>query len=308
MDQNNKDFYLAKLKEFESSEPRTPNQRRALGNMGEGIKNEKEEKTIIGLLDNYVLTTKRDKILPRKLALDFYEFLGEDVSQSQWVDITPITNPTIRQLEIAKFLHSPHSVGEICEKFGFSEDTIRADLLALIDGIELMGSYIRVQEERERGHRSYVSTLHPVFLPLNLSEVLLMTTSLLESTKDSVLADSYIYMVGRIYGQLSDYGKEKVKEQLPDDMVECLERIGNQFRDEQVALSTDDIEAKILFATKLRMVKSIRFVKDGEIVPLEIENAGVHSEGGVIRIFSEEGEEYVVRKGQILAIENVEYK
>lgn len=165
-----------------------------------------------------------------------------------------------------------------------------------------------MQEELERGHRSYVSTLHPVFLPLNLSEVLLMTTSLLESTKDSVLADSYIYMVGRIYGQLSDYGKEKVKEQLPDDMVECLERIGNQFRDEQVALSTDDMEGKILFATKLRAVKSIRFVKDGEIVPLEIENAGVRFEGDLIRIISEEGEEYLVRKEQIREIENVEYE
>lgn len=308
MEKDKKGFYLSKLEEFRNGKYRNQKQHRTLITMGRRIQGEKEEKNIVDLLDNYVFTTKGDKTLPRMLVLDFYEFLGEDLGQSQWIDQIPIDNPLRRQLEIAKYLHEPHSVREIAESFGFSEDTVRSDLHALVDGIEFMGSSIQVHEIGDRLNRSYSSTLHPVFLPLNMSEVILMTSTLLEIKKNSPLFNSYARMVGRIYGQLSDYGKSMVKKKLPEEMVLRLEKEDNIFRDEQDALHSGELDDRIMFAHKRGEVKSIQFVMDEATEPVEIENAGIQLKDGFIHIISEAREEYIVRKEQIRSIENVDYE
>ena len=113
--------------------------------------------------------------------------MGVDKEESLLTAFRLMDIPLHRQLEIAKCLHEPYSVREIAQHLGIFLDTIRDDLLTLMDGIRIMGRNICINEERESGQRFYRSTMHPVFLPLNMSEVILMTVHLLEDTKDGSL-------------------------------------------------------------------------------------------------------------------------
>jgi len=51
-------------------------------------------------------------------------------------------------------------------------------LLDLEEGIHVLGSEIEIKKTSERRKVYYKSTVHPIFLPLNLTEVYAMTTYL----------------------------------------------------------------------------------------------------------------------------------
>ncbi|MGI6257030.1 MAG: hypothetical protein ACOYJU_03080 [Anaerovoracaceae bacterium] len=297
---------LKKLDEFRVDR-RSQRERRILDNMRAHIAAGGGD-DIVMILDEYVAGTQGDKTLPRKLALEFYEFLGVDKEESILPAFRFMDIPLHRQLEIAKYLHEPHSVREIAQHFGVSLDTIRDDLLALMDGIRIMGSTIRINEERESGQRFYRSTMHPVFLPLNLSEVILMTAHLLEDTKDSPFEEVYRRMAGRIYGQLSPYGKSMVEERISPEDVALLREEDNRFRDEEESLKSGELERQLLYAVKIGVADAITFQdEDGRRITLEDARIGVSNREYFIS--DRKGKRtYSVRREQVLKVEIQDYR
>lgn len=96
----------------------------------------------------------------------------------------------------------------LAEKLHFSTDALKHYLSALQNGQNLLGSDVKI--ELERGTNIYDSTVHPVFLALNLTEVNFLVNHLrleYEGTEFESIANQISY---DIYRQLSEYGKSRM--------------------------------------------------------------------------------------------------
>lgn len=81
-----------------------------------------------------------------------------------------IPDMTQRRLDMLKFLQVPRTLRELEARYLTSERTLRDDLNALTMGWDILGSRVRIQRV-DRGRKiTYNSTVHPVLLPLNLTE------------------------------------------------------------------------------------------------------------------------------------------
>ena len=208
-------------------------------------------------LDAYPRQSQGDKARTIELLKEFYKYYarktGSSVSTSLET-VSPIDNPLERRLKIAEYLHDMHSRQEIQDHFCIKDSTLRNDLQALLAGIEVFGSRIQIVEcenQRRRRDHYYLCNVFPVFLPLNLSEVYLMTAELINVTNGSYFADSYKEIAQRVFGQLSDYGKKKINDAAGQRALTGTE---NDYRDEAGNLNYShgsfDPKTTVLYALK----------------------------------------------------------
>lgn len=170
--------------------------------------------TSIYYIDEYVKSLRSSKESTRKIMVDFLHFIEDKKKieiDSELYDLHFYDDPVERQLEIAKFLTEPRKAEEIEKKFGINSETRKTDLRALRNGIEVLGSVVKLQEERIGRAVYYKSTVHPIFLPLNLTEVYALVEYLPgqlspEDPNSKVIKD----ITKRIKAQLSDYAWEKI--------------------------------------------------------------------------------------------------
>ena len=159
-------------------------------------------------IDEHVCKLKARRETIRKTMVDFFDYINEAtlLSDKRFYDY-----PLERQIEIAKYLHIPRSNEDIEKEFDISEETRKKDLQALRNGIEFMGATIKIEEERKGRKKFYRSTMHPVFLPLNLTEVYALT-SYLPRQLDCTSANKGVIdnLARRIKSQLSDYAYDKL--------------------------------------------------------------------------------------------------
>ena len=94
---------------------------------------------------------------------------------------------------------------ELEEEFGISYETIRRYFGRLQEPHSLLGSNVKVLFEEDPV--SYESTIHPVFLALNLVEVNLLTTMLKHTFKDTGLSEVANDIADDIYRQLSEHAR-----------------------------------------------------------------------------------------------------
>lgn len=151
----------------------------------------------------------------RRFVLMFFDFLKKEHE----IDICSnlkekklISNPLIRELEIAKYLHSNPERAKICEEF-MIEDRILTDYLGdLKNGIEFLDTKIQLDiVDIESKKLECTTTVHPIFLPLNLTEVYALTKYLPSILKEDDLGyDIILSIISKIKSQLSDYSIKKL--------------------------------------------------------------------------------------------------
>ncbi len=145
-----------------------------------------------------------------------------------------IQEPINRRLKILKLLQGREMrTAEIAELFDVEDRTIRTDLNALKAGMKVMGTTVKIEEQRS-GHSnlSYKSTVHPVFLALNLSEVFALLKSLKQSAENSVTGDIYRDLFHTVYGQLTDYAKKMIDVKLESKDTDSEADICNHLEEE----------------------------------------------------------------------------
>jgi len=198
----------------------------------ENLANKIEELGDTAKLDDYVKSLRTGKESTRKIVVSFYKYL-EDKEGYKTIE-TDLNKMDFygavfeRQLEIAKFLHNRKSVKEISEHFCISERTARNDLQELENGITVFDTTIRIYKEKVRTKYYYKTTLHPIFLPLNLTEVYALTVYLNKAIDDhnpnkEIISD----ISARIKGQLSEYAIERL---FPTDVEDGRK---NEYIDDQ---------------------------------------------------------------------------
>ena len=167
-----------------------------------------------GHIDEYVRTLRQGRESTRRIIVQFYRYLQDEEGievESELFNARFFDYPFERQLEIAKYLYEPRTADHIARHFNIDKRTVRADLQALEDGIEVLGTVVRIIKEKRGRTLFYKCTMHPIFLPLNLTEVYAMTVYL-ERMMTSRDMNSRVVegVINRIKAQLSDYAFEKL--------------------------------------------------------------------------------------------------
>lgn len=166
------------------------------------------------VLDRKVVHSGDEK--QREVILMFYEYLLNNYNIdvcSKLKDKILINSPLLREIEIAKFLHSNPSREEIMDEFIINDRELRKELSDLKNGISLLNTEIKLNINNiESGKLECSSTVHPVLLPLNLTELYALLKYLpviLDSTNDPN-KDVILDILDKIMPQLTNYAKEKL--------------------------------------------------------------------------------------------------
>ena len=153
------------------------------------------------------------------------------------------------------------------------------------DGIRIGGMSIQA----EFGYRGvFQSSVHPVCLPLNLSEVYVLFDALAEYVREKDERDPHWATAGRLAGmvksQLSDYAKEKLQERLEEMGFGELEEVAPMFAPDSPSGNARDEEADPLYW--------MRFEKMGVRVEVKLADGssvtGTILSGAAAREFIEE--------------------
>lgn len=262
-----------------------------------------EEFSTISQIDDYVYGLKTAKETTRIIIDRFYQYLlrkkivkkiESELGKIQFYDY-----PFERQLEIAKYLFTTSKTpAEIGEYFHIDGRTVRADLQQLEEGIEVLGATIRIERKIKGRKTYYKTTVHPIFLPLNLTEVYAMTAYLdkmigKEDPNAKIIRD----ISERIKLQLSKYAWNRLfpKEKQPEGKNYYL-------NDEELARSREGI---ICYLMKSR--QKCRFIwNDKEYVGHIVE---VEKYGYPYSVVTEDGTEFDAPLSEIdFIIDSLEYE
>ena len=160
-----------------------------------------------------------------------------------------ISNTFERRIYIAKYLQDPkHKISELEQILWVNGRTIEQDLKVLRgndleEAIQICGKTFTIPEsERRNNGLAMGSTVHPLFLTCNLTQVITMLRGLKLLKDDPALGAYSITQAVDIWQQLSTYAKNRilyVTEKLLSDDLEWYqflegEKCGNTFRSEKM--------------------------------------------------------------------------
>ena len=129
-----------------------------------------------------------------------------------------------RQLSIAKDMHDFNQARTfdrhtVAEKYLVSDRTIDNDLAALREGISVMDQKLALKNFRLKNHNvTAVSTMHPLFLTQNLTQIVCMLEGLRMMKENWFMASYAETTAVSIWCQLSDYARERITGTLVDLM------------------------------------------------------------------------------------------
>jgi len=147
---------------------------------------------------------------------DFLDFIDKNYNLKiimafpEWLP----TNSLERQLHIVKLLHDPekNKRSAIPGMLYVSEKTIENDLKKLQgddgDPLEVLGQKLVIEFERKSRH--FPSTVHPLFLTFNLTQVITTLEGLKKMSEDSAHKNYALNAARTIWAQLSDYATRRI--------------------------------------------------------------------------------------------------
>lgn len=220
-------------------------------------------------------------------------------------------NKIERQFEMAKFLHKPRTENEIKNKFDLSDSTLshmfkenKVRFMNVefplfkrkISGKNEFVSDSKNAEMLDLNIPEYKSTVHPIVLPLNLTELYALTNHLLDITKNNPEEYKvYKEIVDKIYPQLSEYAKR----QLGDNRHYLKEDGVVKFTNEE-DMFVNCIPSILMYA--LKSSENIKFIlKEGK----EIIGSVYEIDGNIVIETNKEEFNYSDIKYDILSIEKV---
>lgn len=204
-----------------------------------------------------------------------------------------------RMIEILKYLHEkPKTRQEIAQHFGISERTLSDDLTELQSGDYSFLGY-GMQINLRRGDNTYDSTIHPVFLPLNLSEVYALTIGLKVAGQGTAFADVFNYISECIYDQLSNYGQRRISGKAQDENLHFDNAGERAYRYEAEILNVD------LKQKRSQMLSY--YLKSGALCDIEYDTAeGIKSVIGRVDLARSKGRGFSANRLLVTSNKQVE--
>lgn len=180
-----------------------------------------------------------------------------------------IPNATDRRLDILKFLQTPRTMEDLEARYATSDRTLRNDLNALVDGWELLGNQIKIRRVDKDGKISYNSTIHPVLLPLNLTEVYSLVAGFPKLAEGTVYEEIAAYLAQAVASQLSDYALNIISQSLPEMRFKMWSKEEKSYRQEEAMLKKSQISWLIYMMKQGRKCRVTYMGENGEVLRLE---------------------------------------
>ena len=183
---------------------------------------------------------------------------------------------------------------------------------ALREGIAVMDQEIRLSDFRLRNRRvTAISTMHPLFLAQNLTQIICMLEGLHRMEADWVMGSYARNTAVSIWCQLSEYARTRIAGTLIDlmgldgDWYSCIDEAAGQ-RSEKMFYNEPDSSDRnglLVYAMKGSLLCSICYISDDDAA-YEARGfvTGIDKSSVRIRRESEE-EEIVIDRNNILEIE-----
>ncbi|GAW30660.1 hypothetical protein [Carboxydocella sp. JDF658] len=170
------------------------------------------EKLLIKCADGIGSYT-RDKGKLTRILNHFFNFVSQkyqlDIEPEDYFPVFKTLEKSERMVALLKYLQEkPRTRKEIAEHFHITERALRDNLQELQSGFTFLGYTMKIKVDPRTN--TYDSTIHPVFLPLNLSEVYALTVGLKLMGRDSVFGDIFYYIADSIFQQLSSYARQRI--------------------------------------------------------------------------------------------------
>lgn len=172
-----------------------------------------------------------------------------------------------RRIDIVKYLQGKRlKTSEIASYYDVVPRTICSDLESLRDGIDVLGTNITIRETDDGWYKHYESTIHPIVLAPNLSELLALLTLLdKKSREDFLLGGIYGDIFDSIYTQLTPYAKEKL-----GDKLQRSEDVEQPRPYSEGQRFSESISYKLMYWYKSGMSLPIEYKDDsGETIKIE---------------------------------------
>ena len=223
-------------------------------------------------------------------------------SSKRYAKPTQEENRLLRRMQILKLLQEKAMrTGEIAEYFNVDDRTIRSDLEALRDGADFFGVKVKIESKHQGNHKHYyISTVHPVFLALNLSETLALLNLLEEASDARFSGEVYNSLFIKIYSQLTDYARRCIQDRLKKEHDTDI--IKNLLEEDAVKKSE---HYAIAYLFKSGKSISVTFIDNGEIIH-NVKIIDIRADELTLR--SADGAEYCVKYADvIIPWHNIDY-
>lgn len=181
------------------------------------INNSEVQEAIGAAIKESVMSYTRDKNTVINIYKEFVSFIKEKYQIHIPIIFPPFFSSDFdRQLYIVKELHEKgRTTAYLGNKLWISDRTIDEDLAKLrsYTGVSIMGQKIRVRGiERQKGNIEFQSTVHPIFLALNLTQVVVLLQGLQHMIKDEAYKEYALKLSANIWNELSDYARRRIKQ------------------------------------------------------------------------------------------------
>ena len=247
---------------------------------------------------------------------DFFAFLGDRYK----VTVSPFDRqltPLERQLSIAKDMHDFNKArtfdrNEVARRYLVSDRTIDSDLAALHNGISVMDQKLALKDFLLNNRKiTAISTMHPLFLTQNLTQIVCMLEGLRRMEDNWALRSYARSSAVSIWRQLSGYARDRILGTLTDLMG--LERSWYEEISEAAEMEAErmfynedessDSYGRLMYAMKGNLPCSIVYIDDDDMA-VEIHGRVFRIEESGIKILAEgAAEPVVIGREKILEVE-----
>lgn len=275
---------------------------------GEGLEVDKLE----GSIKESVQAHSQKKDTAIYIYKKFLAFLASkhDIQADPGFPPVPVSVTFERIMFIAKYLQVPENkVEDLQDILWVSQRTVEDDLARLRgnrDPIQVGGKRFVLEDlVRRRGRVTLSSTVHPLFLTCNLTQVLVNLKGLRQVGQDPAYRGYAETLARSIWGQLSGYAKERIKfvtrELLPDDYQWYLglEDSGDNSFTSEVRCSNTGGAGCLIDCIKNRKACCIEYKGEGGQV-IFLENCRVEGYDGDTYTVNSGGESIKLKGGNIL--------
>lgn len=143
---------------------------------------------------------------------------------------------------------------DIAEYFSTTDTTTQRYSKILQDGVDILGEHVEVEFMRRTNESK--SSVHPIFLPLNLVEVVTMLSALMAYDEDDVRARVLNRIADDVYAQLSPYAKEKLEK------LHLDEKRFNSTKRSYRFVDRENQDERVLFAAKEQVPCKVKYYDD----------------------------------------------
>lgn len=211
-------------------------------------------------------------------------------------------NKLEREMEIIKHCHTPKNIQEIADELAVDERIIRRYINDYLPKFDFPVMQVDVNRlfvnDNSRftldaeANDEYKTTVHPVCLALNLTEVYLLTIGTLSRIPtDDIMYDVYVRLLSKIFTQLSAYGKDILNKAEPDHKLKELRHLRYESESE---IFRELPGTKIAYAMKSEAPIIIKWKESGSDIVNETET----------RVRCERGEYFFVNDNKRLYIKS----